>query len=90
MAKPTVAMNAVEPSSDFLIAVVVCNIVKLVSFIITLRVIKEAPLVTIGDAIPSSLEEPDDRTKGYSIISAYDVTTAKWRQPIGDLSEVRR
>lgn len=64
-------------SSDILIAVLICNAVKIACFIATIWIGKTDPLVTTGGAVESFLNEPDVITRGRCNISKRDVTKRK-------------
>ncbi|KAB8228665.1 uncharacterized protein BDW43DRAFT_212429 [Aspergillus alliaceus] len=64
----------------FLIVVIVCNVVKLVCFIISLRITrKDQPLCTTGDAIQSFIKQPDQYTEGRCLVAKQDYETFLWR-----------
>lgn len=67
--------SRIQLSLPFLLIVIVCNIIKLVCLTMTLKwgdMIKENPLVTIGDAVVAFLEQPDCFTEGHCTYSVMD------------------
>ncbi|XHG01953.1 hypothetical protein AWENTII_005319 [Aspergillus wentii] len=57
----------------FLIVVIICNVIKILCFLFTLRITKaDPPLCTTGDAIQSFLQKPDPHTKGRCLVSKQD------------------
>lgn len=65
----------------FLIVVMVCNLIKTVTFLASLHVTQKGhPLVTTGDAIQSFLERPDTFTKGRCLAAKYDYDTRSFRR----------
>ncbi|KAF2163976.1 hypothetical protein M409DRAFT_68213 [Zasmidium cellare ATCC 36951] len=60
-------------SLQVLIAVIVCNALKSAAMFWTLYRQKDATLVTIGDAIASYLDQPDELTKGRCLMSRTDI-----------------
>jgi hypothetical protein len=52
-----------------LLTVVVCNIIKLVCFILTLKEQRDTPLVTVGDAVGSFLSSPHPSVDGMCLLS---------------------
>lgn len=61
-------------SLQVLIAVIVCNVLKSLAMFWTLYKQKDSTLVTIGDAVASYLDNPDDTTKGRCLMSRTDIT----------------
>lgn len=82
LAEPVAAPCSVSISSSILIAVIVCNVIKIFCFAITLRYlfVGSAPLMTTGDAVESFLNYPDETTIGNSILSAADVQSGRWKK----------
>ncbi|KAF7198361.1 hypothetical protein HII31_00100 [Pseudocercospora fuligena] len=66
-------------SVQILVAVIVMNIMKSIAMFVTLYKQKDATLVTIGDAVASYLDEPDDLTKGRCLMSRKDIKN--WKLP---------
>jgi hypothetical protein len=59
----------------FLIIVIACNVIKVVSFVCTLYITntnENQPLCTTGDAIKSFLEHPDPHTRGRCLAAKED------------------
>ena len=54
-------------SIGIMIAVLLCNLGKLAAMVIGVFICTDRPLITIGDAISSFLEEEDVTTKGLSV-----------------------
>ncbi|KAF7167150.1 hypothetical protein CNMCM5623_000557 [Aspergillus felis] len=76
----------------FLIVVIICNAIKIASFLYTLRITKkDQPLCTTGDAIQSFLKRPDPYTQSRCLVAKYDyekLGSEEWttRAPnVGDL-----
>ncbi|KAF2716324.1 hypothetical protein K431DRAFT_257778 [Polychaeton citri CBS 116435] len=70
-------------SVQILVAVIMCNVAKAVAMGLTLLKQKEATLVTIGDAVTSFLNDPDETTKNRCLMSKVDVGRGplRWRKP---------
>lgn len=69
----------IQLSLPFLLIVVVCNAIKVVCLISMLfrnPVDKDAPLVTVGDAVAGFLDDPDQSTRGYC---AYSMAEYFWK-----------
>ncbi|KAK4499341.1 hypothetical protein PRZ48_009854 [Zasmidium cellare] len=60
-------------SLQVLIAVIVCNALKTAAMFWTLYRQKDVTMVTIGDAISSYLDRPDETTKGRCLMSRKDI-----------------
>ena len=56
-------------SMQFMIIVIVCNLFKCIAMLCTLFFERDTPLTTVGDALASWLDEPDDSTKGSCLIT---------------------
>ena len=69
---------AVELSPQLLIVAIVCNVIKVVILVLLLCSTFK-PMVTIGDAIASYIDEPDPSTQDWGAISARDLY--KHREP---------
>jgi hypothetical protein len=78
LAERNEAQCAVDVSTTALAVVIVFNVVKLVCMVCTLLVPKFEPLITIGDAIASFLQEPDTYTEHKTFLSAAEVRSRKW------------
>jgi hypothetical protein len=76
LADPATPQCTVELLSQLLYTVILCNFVKIGVFVY-LIFFKFEPIITIGDAIASFLDEPDPTTAGLGSISAQDVR-GKW------------
>lgn len=74
LAQPVEPHCKLQFSLGILIAVIVCNAVKSLAMFWTLRRQKDVTLVTIGDAIASYLDEPDELTKGRCLMGKVDVS----------------
>ena len=62
-----------------LIAVIVCNVLKLACFVYLLVCSSRKPLITIGDAVADFLATPDRTTAGAPLLSFSDVRKGLWR-----------
>lgn len=60
-------------SVTILAAVIICNLCKSVSMFLTLWRQRDATLVTVGDAVASFLEFPDETTTGRCMMGKVDV-----------------
>lgn len=56
-----------------MVIVVVCNTIKAIVMLVTLRQTREFPLVTIGDALASFLRQPDEVTTGMCVLHKEDL-----------------
>lgn len=59
-------------SPYIMLIVVVCNIIKVACMVASLRALNDAPLVLIGDAIASFLEDPEKLTQGKCLMNGKD------------------
>ena len=69
LAQPVEEQCNIMFSTPIMIAVVVCNVLKLACLVVAIRLSELTPLLTIGDAIESFLEVPDTTTTGMGPIS---------------------
>ncbi|GAB7354941.1 hypothetical protein MBLNU459_g5560t1 [Dothideomycetes sp. NU459] len=60
-------------SVPILMVVIVCNALKAIAMFWSLRQYRERPLVTVGDAIASFMNEPDGTSRYCGLISAREV-----------------
>jgi hypothetical protein len=58
------------------VIVVLLNLVKAVLMLLVAFWLREAPLLTIGDAIASFLRQPDPATKNFGLVSKNDIQAA--------------
>ncbi|KAK5720630.1 hypothetical protein LTR15_006590 [Elasticomyces elasticus] len=79
LAETVPADCAVHISSKLLIAVIVCNILKIGCMLATLCVRTFRPLVNIGDAVASFLESPDPETSKKGALEVGIVSSGIWR-----------
>jgi hypothetical protein len=63
-----------------IVIVIVCNASKAICMLLTVWNTKEYPLVTLGDAIASFLEDPDPTTTNMCLVSKENVEKA-WSMP---------
>lgn len=63
-----------------LMLVIGCNLVQAVCMIVIIYRREAKPLVTLGDAISSFLEESDTTTSGSCVASKKDILRTKWLQ----------
>ncbi|WJG35878.1 uncharacterized protein FOBCDRAFT_204566 [Fusarium oxysporum Fo47] len=63
-------------ATPLLVVVIACNFVKLACFVVTLFGLQFSPLITIGDAVESFLDEKDTRTVGFGVLTA--ATICQW------------
>lgn len=63
-----------------IVIVIICNISIAVCMLITAWNTKDSPLVTLGDAIASFLEDPDPTTRGMCLVSKEAIQKA-WEKP---------
>ncbi|CBF76225.1 hypothetical protein AN5039.2 [Aspergillus nidulans FGSC A4] len=56
------------------IAVIVCNIIKVLCMYMTAKKDRKEIFLTIGDALSSFLDKPDATTRGQSVLPANDIT----------------
>ncbi|KAK5683807.1 hypothetical protein LTS10_003670 [Elasticomyces elasticus] len=73
------ARCAVHISSRLLIAVIVCNVLKIACMLATLCARGFRPLVNIGDAVASFLEVPDPKTSKNGALEVGLVSSGVWR-----------
>lgn len=60
-------------STSIMSVVIVCNALKAMAMALTLFLLSENPLATIGDAAASFLTDPDPNTKGHCLLSRSDM-----------------
>jgi hypothetical protein len=65
-------------SITILWVVIVFNLIKALSMLWILFRLRDHPLVTLGDAVSSFLQRPDQTTKGYCLLSRADVERGQW------------
>ncbi|KAI9794275.1 MAG: hypothetical protein M1833_000418 [Piccolia ochrophora] len=68
-------------SFDIVAVVIVCNVLKLVAMCLIVWKPPKGSLVTIGDAMASFLQIPDQHTSGMCLISKEDVVKGAWKEP---------
>ena len=59
------------------LAVVVCNIIKVICMYLTARTDRTGILLTVGDALSSFLDKPDQMTRGRCFLSRHDMMGGK-------------
>ena len=59
---------SLQYSFTILLVVIACDIAKIIAMSAALWMVSERPLTTLGDAIASFLERPDDTTRGCCLI----------------------
>jgi hypothetical protein len=64
LAKPIPYGSAGDMALPFILVVITANLVKAMAFILAPRICSTGRIVTIGDAISSFLEIPEDTTRG--------------------------
>ncbi|KAF4470042.1 hypothetical protein FALBO_3056 [Fusarium albosuccineum] len=64
--KENCALNASQP---IIIVIVICNLFKVVIMAMMVLWVKGHPIMTLGDAIRSFLDEPDPTTEGLCLLS---------------------
>lgn len=73
LSEPVVGQCKVSLVPTFLIIVCICNALKIVTFVLTLRLApREQTLVTQGDAIQSFIDRPDLRFSGMCLATKED------------------
>ncbi|PYI07679.1 hypothetical protein BO78DRAFT_428803 [Aspergillus sclerotiicarbonarius CBS 121057] len=70
-------------SPPIAIAVIICNITKVICMALTARVKRTDLMLTVGDALASFLTRPDPTTLGRCLLSHADMTRGPqaWNQP---------
>ncbi|MCJ1466111.1 hypothetical protein MMC07_004730 [Pseudocyphellaria aurata] len=71
-------------SLQIVIVVIVINTLKMVLMLYVVFGLKETPLMTVGDAVASFLDEEDPTTKGCCLVSKFDIKVNKLRWQYGD------
>ncbi|KAL9601249.1 MAG: hypothetical protein Q9219_002654 [cf. Caloplaca sp. 3 TL-2023] len=77
--EPVQGRSKIQLSIIFMVVVILCNAVKVLCMFLTLRHQLSAPLVTIGDAIQSFLQEPDPTTEDMCWADKYAFSTRNWK-----------
>lgn len=68
-------------SLPIMILVIICNVAKASCMALTVWHLRRAPLVTLGDAIASFLDNPDPITKDLCLITKEDIENNVWNRP---------
>ncbi|KAI4193318.1 MAG: hypothetical protein LQ350_008378 [Teloschistes chrysophthalmus] len=79
LSEPVQERCAMQLSVIIMIVVILCNAVKVLCMFLTLWHQRSAPLVTIGDAIQSFLQEPDLTTKDMCWADKNSFPTRNWK-----------
>ncbi|KAF4984839.1 hypothetical protein FDECE_17006, partial [Fusarium decemcellulare] len=66
---------ALSASQPIIIVIVICNLFKVIIMAIMVLWVKGHPIMTLGDAIRSFLDEPDPTTEGLCLLSKDAVTS---------------
>ena len=61
-----------------LIVVIICNALKITGMLIVAFGLRDNPLITVGDAAESFLNQPDETTTGWCLMSKVDVSKRRW------------
>ena len=69
LSQPVEEQCQVQVSLVILVIVVACNTTKALCMLLTIRCQKSQPLVTLGDAIESFIQDPDLNTCGMCLAS---------------------
>ncbi|KAF4543024.1 uncharacterized protein LTHEOB_7278 [Lasiodiplodia theobromae] len=81
----------VEPQCSFnvsltlLTVVIIFNLIKVSCIALVVLRIKDKPLITVGDAVATFIEEPDDSTRGLCLVSRGMVDNQHWKRQREDL-----
>ncbi|KAL1647415.1 hypothetical protein SLS58_002743 [Diplodia intermedia] len=76
----------VEPQCSFnvnlnlLTVVIIFNLIKVSCIALVVLRIKDKPLITVGDAVATFIEEPDDTTRGLCLINRGMVVGQHWNK----------
>ena len=65
-------------SIPILIVVIVCNAYKILGMLVVAFGLRDNPMVTVGDAVESYLNQPDETTKGWCMLSKSAVREHIW------------
>ena len=65
-------------SPVIMLIVIICNLTKMICMVLTLRYQNSQPLVTLGDAITSFLDNPDPITKQQCLATKDKFLTCDW------------
>ncbi|KAK4954715.1 hypothetical protein LTR66_013535 [Elasticomyces elasticus] len=68
---------AYEANLLIVLIVAICNLGKVVGMFYVVFGIRDSPLITVGDAVQSFMDEPDDSIKGMGLTSKRDITAQK-------------
>lgn len=81
----------VEPQCSFnvsltlLTVVIIFNLIKVFCIALVVLRIKDKPLITVGDAVATFIEEPDDSTRGLCLVNRGMVDNQHWKNQKEDL-----
>lgn len=76
LAQYTLEECVIFVATPLLAVVVACNFVKLACLVVTFFGLRFTPLITIGDAVESFLDEKDTTTAGFGVLTA--ATVSQW------------
>lgn len=76
LAKHTSEECLIFVATPLLAVVIACNFIKLACLVVTFFCLRFTPLITIGDAVESFLNEKDTTTAGFGILTA--ATISQW------------
>ncbi|KAI9800970.1 MAG: hypothetical protein M1833_003107 [Piccolia ochrophora] len=71
-----------------MVVVIVCNVGKLVAMLVVAYGLKFSPIITVGDAIASFLDNPDENTVGMCLTNKQDVRK-DWTQKARSFGPMR-
>lgn len=82
LASPAATQSFIEINPGILLGVVICNVIKIICFVLTLTYAfrDHQPLITTGDAVESFLAYPEQLTAGNSVLAADDVKKGSWKR----------
>lgn len=70
---------SLQYSLHIMIAVIICNAVKAVCMVLAVFESKDNPLVTVGDAVASFLNNEDTTTVGMCIVTMKEIKKGAWK-----------
>ena len=61
-----------------LIVVITCNALKILGMLVVAFGLRENPMITVGDAVECFLNQPDQTTRGWCLLSKSDIRQHSW------------
>ena len=86
LSKPAMEHCRLQMSLVMMCIIIFCNFMKALCMYLVLRYHKHKPLVTLGDAIESFLQQRDSATEHLCLADKYAFASNDWDDSLGDLT----